>query len=230
MAGFASAVDFTYHAEALAATLVIPMNATKQLVTILNDSDSALALDIMNGPVQPPCSRSASTNFSPAVRSGKSPFVGLDSYVISTLASRGGVQGTIRAWSVESEGRISKSITYQITRNRWCECIERSHKSNNIMWTIDFTTMEATQGCHDPECRALRFRGKPVALPESVVEELRDTLFEDEIANLDESEVLHKKNSPTSQSEFDDDTFEQALMALKLNGDDTPKKSNSTVE
>jgi hypothetical protein len=240
MKRFMSSQDWTAHAEALAATLVVPMNVSKRNFPILADSEAAKAID--ETCAETPSSASLalsvattrSTAHSTAVKTGRSLFPFLDNYVLNKLATRGGVQGNIRGWSMDyhengggnNKSSLCKSITYQMSRNRWCESIGRPHKSNNIMWTIDFTTMEVTQGCHDPECRSMRFRGQPTLLPADVQEELRDALFEQELAQLpDEAESI-KKKSPTSQFEFDDAEFERALLALKINGDDTPKKSN----
>jgi hypothetical protein len=231
MQNFESAVDWTNHAEALAATLVVPMNVLKCNFPILQDSEAAKAFAETEGAGLSSASvagvvTTRSTNT--AVKTGRSTFPCLDKFVLNKLAIRGGVQGTIRGWSLENDGKMPKSITYQMVRNRWCESIGRPHKSNNIMWTIDFTAMDVTQGCHDPDCRAMRFRGTPKPLPEAVQEELRDALFDYELmAHVDEAELM-KKNSPTSQSEFDDEEFERALLALTINGDTTPTKSNTS--
>jgi hypothetical protein len=232
MNSFKSAVDWAAHAEALAATLVVPMNVLKRDFPILNDSEDAKSLDQPDGPVVSSSALASAvltaTNHSSNVQTGESPFHFLDTFVLNTLATRCGVEGSIRGWSIDYDGTSPKSITYQMSRNRWCEAIGRPHKSNNIMWTINLVSMEGYQGCHDPECRALRFRGTPIALPESLKADLKDALFEHELARLAETDLTKSdKTSPKSQFEFDDVDFEKALMALKINGDDTPKNRNT---
>ena len=189
-------------------------------------------------------------------RVGPSPYPFLDRYVNGTLGSRGGVCGSVRAWNIAYEtpttdcdepkfynnnnknnnnSGAAVSITYQLCRNRWCENIGRPHKSNNIMWTIDFRTLQCTQSCHDPDCRASGFRGKPIPLPNDTADELEDALFEARLASIDEDALLRTRKplmfdtpaGPTSvdlplSSQHD---VETALLALRIEGD-TPKKSN----
>jgi hypothetical protein len=233
-------VDWTAHADALAATLVVPMNVMKCNFRILEDSEAAKALADAEA-VPTFKSTAVSSNSKPitntSVKTGSSPFPVLDNFVLSELATRGGVQGSIRGWSVENDGSMPLSITYQMVRNRWCESIGRPHKSNNIMWTIDFTTMETIQGCHDPECRARRFRGTPKPLSDQLQQELRDILFDYELmVQADEAEgLMHAKSlqstcqieetglvtrkSTASSDEFDDEEFEKALLALTIHED-----------
>lgn len=238
MKKFQSSVDWTAHADALAATLVVPMNVMKRDFPILHDSEAAKVVDEADTTPQLSSSSLMAANASSksavsTVKVGSSPFPFLDRYVLQTLATRHGIQGSIRGWSidyVDDARKHYKCIAYQMSRNRWCEAIGRPHKSNNIMWTIDFTTMDATQGCHDPDCRGMRFRGQPHPLPDDIQEELRDALFEHELVQLDEAELLKKqpkKQSPRDQFAFDDEEFEKALLNLKINGEDTPKKSNT---
>lgn len=249
---FQSSVDWTAHADALAATLVVPMNVMKCNFPILEDSAAAKAL--ADAEVGPPSKSSVGSTQSrsitnTSVKTGRSPFSVLDTFVLTELATKGGVQGSIRGWSMENDGRMPKSITYQMVRNRWCESIGRPHKSNNIMWTIDFTTMEMIQGCHDPECRARRFRGKPKPLPDELDEKLRDILFDYELmvhadvaeelmhaksatstAEVEETVLVKKeRTSPSSQGEFDDEEFEKALLALTIHEEHTRTTRNVTT-
>jgi DNA-directed primase/polymerase protein len=247
MQNFESSVDWTAHAEALAATLVVPMNVMKCKFPILEDSDAAKAFgDVDGGNLSSASVVGSATARSAiaAVKTGRSPFPFLDDFVQNKLATREGILGAIRGWSIENDGKVPKSITYQMFRNRWCESIGRAHKSNNIMWTIDFAAMNATQGCHDPECRALKFRGKPLSLPDDVRLELSDALFDYELmAQADEAEPTQQKSviskvavkidnvglptkniSTMSQFEFDDEEFERALLALTIDEGRTRSK------
>ena len=106
------------------------------------------------------------------------------------------------------------------------------------MWTIDFTCMGIIQSCHDPECRAHRFRCPPKPLPDALQNEIRDILFDYELmSHADEAEELirtrsaipapaaetefdsREEKAPSSQDEFDDAEFEKALMALSIKDD-----------
>ena len=220
---FRSSVDWTAHAEALAATLVVPVNYSKRSQYILAESTDAQALT-------KPQSESTSSGSVPSasarrVQIGRSPFAAVDDFVLGSLASRGGVQGVIRGWSIDDDGCDPVSMTFQMSRNRWCENIGRPHKSNNIMWTIDFQTMLCTQRCHDPECREQKFRGAPVPLPDKVVDSVNDTIFERKLVALDDHARAARAESTASNTDVDDDSFEEALLALRIE-DDTPRKSN----
>lgn len=65
--------------------------------------------------------------------------------------------------------------------NRWCEHIQRAHKSNNIYWNICLDDMTYWQSCHDPECRLSGFRGEVNILPQKVQDEVREIAFENSI-------------------------------------------------
>lgn len=210
---FVAKTDWTLHAEALALTLVIPMNATKIDYPLLpyKEEDEKIAAK----PVRlAPSAKKASSQ----IIYGPSPFPALDEFVLSTLATRGDSQGSIRAWSIDSEESRSIRITYQMSRNRWCECVGRAHKSNNIFWTVDLRAFECVQGCHDPECRAKQFRGTHVALPEPVREAVEETLFEEAMAAADERELVRQVRPSPAKSDynFEDESFEQALANLQI--------------
>ena len=164
------------------------------------------------------------------MQGGLSPFPFVDAFVRDGLGSRGGVEGSLRAWSVEVDAKgIPQIITYQMSRNRWCECLGRPHRSNNIMWMVDLRTMQCTQLCHDPECRSLRFRGTLVDLPSDIKEMISDALFVQELAVMDEKKLLTKQEKVT-QAAFDEDEFERALLALNINGDEDITETAVTDE
>lgn len=102
---------------------------------------------------------------------GPSPYPALDKFISTNLANRRGANGAIRAWTVEpsfSSDNNIPMIIYQMKGNRWCEHIQRFHKSNNVMWNVSLSEMAYWQTCHDPECRMARFRGKIHMLPDEV--------------------------------------------------------------
>jgi hypothetical protein len=222
---FKSSTDWTDHAEALAQTLVVPLNACKMDFPILPHEEEPIAqqtretLYRSSGPKMFP---------SQSMNTGHSPYPMIDNFVTKTLATRGGVQGSIRAWSIDTnEDDKPVSLTYHMSRNRWCECVQRAHKSNNVYWMVDLILWQCVQRCHDPECHAMKFRGAPVALPSTVRDAVQDQWLDEELANIDESELIKASSAQGNSDEsrqlqrqdfdFDvDEEFEAALMALNL--------------
>jgi hypothetical protein len=219
---FVALTDWSTHAEALALTLVVPMNSSKMLNLILPCED---ILPDFNNKTD---TGNSTTSFrpratTPALSMGASPFSCLDKFVTESLATRGGIQGSIRAWSIDQNDKgLSQVITYQMVRNRYCECVGRAHKSNNIMWTVDLRSLTCWQGCHDPDCRRRNFRGSVVELPENVREEVREFLFEEELASLNEVDLLNDGGSTAFDEQPSNDKdeleFERALACLNLDG------------
>lgn len=145
----------------------------------------------------------------------------LDQYVQSVLGSRGSAtqsvfQGQIRAWSIvtlptssaagfgrnnnDANAATYDVITYQMSRNRYCERIRRAHKSNNIMWNVDLADFRCWQSCHDPECRALQFKGSAIDLPNDVKEEVQEAVFEQALLRTD---FLENANGHTGTRDHD---------------------------
>jgi len=142
-----------------------------------------------------------------------SPFPALDNFVANVLGERQGVHGSIRAWSIDFDvpiaSDLSKSILkYQMKGNRWCENINRAHKSNNIIWVVSIRSMRYWQECHDPECRLMSFRGQVHDVPFHVKKSINEVLLEEIIEG--------------------DDGFEKALMRLNLNDVDEKVDENKS--
>ena len=223
--------DWHDHAEALAATLVVPLNSSKINFPILRF--------LGDGCVEAPLSSSMQhrSKASPShAKIGPSPYPCLDKYVREHLSTRGGEQvGKIRAWSLTSykspenannqyfnnEQCNANVITYHMSHNRWCERICRAHKSNNIMWNIDLRHLTCWQTCHDPDCRAMGFKGNNVNLPEELRVEVSDAVFEQ--ALVAQQEKLLQTQNDRNENSFDenrvievDDSFESALVEAAI--------------
>ncbi len=85
----------------------------------------------------------------------KSPFPHIDEFLIPVLRL-GGSEGYIRR--VEFGGNNNYSvITFQVGGNRFCQRVQRQHKSNHIYFNVDLVTGNVTQRCHDPECSGFSF-------------------------------------------------------------------------
>jgi len=179
-------------------------------------------------------STSARSNYTNMM--GLSPFPALDKF-INKLAVRKGVNGAIRAWSIDtphSDDLSCSVITYQIKENRWCENIKRCHKSNNIMWRVSIGECKYWQACHDPECRMMSFRGEMQNLPQDVRITITEILiakevqvsdsFEKALLDLSLSRPPKMGGASDVEESFEqyckvDESFEQALLDLNLSGD-----------
>ena len=237
IAQFFSSMDWSAHADALASTLVVPPNYSKINYPLLQAVEEApdvsrtgRVVASSNGNGSMNSSRRAVRSF-PKSSVGVSPFLALDDFVSNILGSRGGAYGSIRAWSLDDSqpnSTVPNYITYHMKDNRFCERIGRQHKSNNVMWTVDLRFMTCQQTCHDPECRAMGFRGESVDLPQNVQEQVRERLFDYELAALDEKAILEQaKNeipattaTSTNIGEEISDSFERALLNLGISGDE----------
>ncbi|KAF9602333.1 hypothetical protein IFM89_026538 [Coptis chinensis] len=103
------------------------------------------------------------TDFPTTYFVGKSPFPALDMFVES-IASIGNVSGRIRSWYWFSEYGV---IVYNMLRNRYCERIGRQHKSNHVMYVVDFKRTVYYQKCYDPDCKGYRSPFRPI--PDDVI-------------------------------------------------------------
>ena len=249
IAQFFSSLDWSAHADALAMTLVVPPNYSKINYPLLQAVEEAPDVS-RSGRVVTASNGNGSTNNGSrrAARSfpkssvGSSPFLALDDFILHVLGSRGGTCGSIRAWSLDDSQPNSSTpsyITYHMKDNRFCERIRRQHKSNNVMWTVDLRYMVCHQTCHDPECRAMGFRGEPVVLPHNVQEQVRERLFDYELAFLDEQAILDKARNEepapsaatsTNIGEEISDSFEKALLDLNLASDENEHSERKDVD
>jgi hypothetical protein len=107
-----------------------------------------------------------------AVECRQSVYPQLDVFIRSQ-ATRGGVQGEIRAIQMlfppvqprSEEGRGEETttpkpwmITFHMAKNRWCGNVGRAHRSNNVMFVVDLSLRVYYQKCHDPACQAIDYR------------------------------------------------------------------------
>jgi Herpesviridae UL52/UL70 DNA primase len=220
--------DWTAHAEALAQTFVVPLNSVKNTNVILPVPEETL-------PIPPKLTLSGhrvSTSLS-TLHLGPTPYPVMDAFVLQELAVRGGVIGTIRGWSVDCDPttRQTTTIHYQIGRNRWCECIGRAHKSNHIAWHVDVRRKHCYQTCHDPECRALGFRGRTIPLPAILARQLEEQLWEEDLGRLElpPAFVQCESNCSDVDAKTNDDSFDLALASLSLD-DIVPTQTDCSLD
>ncbi|XP_064601582.1 DNA-directed primase/polymerase protein-like [Liolophura sinensis] len=95
----------------------------------------------------------------------KSPYPEIDDFISGQL-SQDGVRGAIRHWTYFSQGEL---LVYDIAHYRWCDNVQRHHKSNNIMFIADLLQGVYYQKCHDPECRSQNYKSADRPLPDYVL-------------------------------------------------------------
>jgi hypothetical protein len=167
---FITGNDWEPHAQALADSLVVPLK--NEHLPSNSSSNSTRILEVEEGSHGSTGSivkdKTTQNRYPPATSMARqaSPLPSLDRYVTENLATRGGGRGSIRAWSIEYGHRNDTpvSFTYHLQKNRFCEMVGRSHKSNNVFWTIDLNSWTCIQGCHDPDCFG---RGSPLPISNS---------------------------------------------------------------
>jgi hypothetical protein len=100
--------DWTMHAEALSYTLVVPLNVSKLDFLILPGSDGN-----GNAGTKKSCFNKSRAS-APSPSTGRSPYPMLDAFVANHLATSGGTQGSIRAWSIRyDDGGANTSTAAQ---------------------------------------------------------------------------------------------------------------------
>ncbi|XP_074486026.1 DNA-directed primase/polymerase protein isoform X1 [Sebastes fasciatus] len=111
---------------------------------------------------QPHCQQGSATY--PGSLSGclSSPHQEVDNFIL-TVVRKDGVHGSIRRWNYFAAEQL---LVYDIAKYRWCENVERFHKSNNIMIIVDLKEEVWYQKCHDPECK--NFRSSSYPLPQEI--------------------------------------------------------------
>lgn len=144
--------DLEKHATALADTFVVPINYLSANKGILPKISTDNKFDAYFRRKAPTLKRSNGVSQQNTI-GHSSPFPALDQFVTNNLGIRGGTQGHIRACEIGYETPIGSYLshcilTYQMKGNRWCENINRSHKSNNIMWIVSIQRMQYWQGCY----------------------------------------------------------------------------------
>ncbi|XP_048554602.1 DNA-directed primase/polymerase protein isoform X1 [Triticum urartu] len=110
------------------------------------------------------------SDFPQAYTYGRSPFPALDGF-IESIASFGSVSGKIRCWYWFSQDGL---MIYSMSRSRYCEHIGREHKSNHVMYIVDFQRAAYYQKCYDPDCRG--YRSPLRAVPLDVIPELTTSI------------------------------------------------------
>lgn len=100
------------------------------------------------------CSSSSARHLLP------SPFPLVDKFVASHLAERS--RGKPTHWSLRGTADW-QSIVYSVEGSRYCENVQREHKSNGVYYVVSCSGKSLTQKCFDPDCQ--NFRSVAVQVP-----------------------------------------------------------------
>ncbi|XP_042340504.1 DNA-directed primase/polymerase protein [Plectropomus leopardus] len=145
---------------------------------------------------RPRCHQGSDTNQGSLSGCLWSPHQEVDNYVL-TLVQRDGVHGSIRRWNYFVAEQL---LVYDIAKYRWCQNVERFHKSNNIMIVVDLKEEVWYQKCHDPECK--NFRSSSYPLPQEICVSYIMTLDEEDQAYLmDDAGNIEPSQAPTQAPE-----------------------------
>jgi len=199
---FCASLNWEDHAKSLALTLVVPaVDAGRILMEQSEGSRSSqnISSDFV-------ITRKQHKTTSRSYRGGESPLPKLDCFILQ-ISKRGGTDGKIRSWSMEG----SHFMSYQMSNNRYCENIGRAHRSNNIIWNVDFKAKTYWQTCHDPECQSANFRGRLTQLPDEVTLSIEEYLLDQELACIDEDIVIQE-----ASTKFGDKDFDEALCDVDM--------------
>ncbi|KAK1174838.1 DNA-directed primase/polymerase protein [Acipenser oxyrinchus oxyrinchus] len=148
-----------------------------------------------------------------------SPYPEVDNFVLS-LVNKENIQGGIRQWKYFS---LDELLVYDILNYRWCQNIGRFHKSNNIMIVVDLKKEVWYQKCHDPVCRAEKYKSESYQLPNVVC---LNYLITEEAEGF-EYTMDEAGNIETSQSTF---PAKKANTADELSHDDSIPSGNPPTE
>ncbi|KAF3335584.1 DNA-directed primase/polymerase protein [Carex littledalei] len=130
---------------------------------------------------------------------GKSPFPAIDSF-IESIASIGNVSGKIRCWYWFSDYNL---MIYSMLKSRYCERIGREHKSNHVMFIVDFQKGGYYQKCYDPDCRGC-YKSPLRPLPWDIIPDLTPVFDLNQDENVDTQQGGEKNTKDHEKSEGTD--------------------------
>lgn len=156
----------------------------------------------------------------------------MDHFIVSTLGQRKNLVGSIGTWTLDTLQPLPQSMCYNMRDNRFCEYVGRAHKSNNIIWNVHLIDRVCWQTCHDPECRAAKFRGESIDLPEEVNIEIDEYFLEHELSRLNEGGLIERSSMDKGsisvppnrckvidegyEADYDDPELELAMLQLNI--------------
>ncbi|KAK8964287.1 hypothetical protein KSP40_PGU003773 [Platanthera guangdongensis] len=140
------------------------------------------------------------SNVTSSYVTGRSPFPALDAFVES-ISSIDNTSGKVQSWYWFSEYGL---IVYNMSRHRYCERIGREHKSNHVMYVVDFQRAGYYQKCHDPDCKGYRSPFRPLpwdVLPDNSTLSSSPQIENYEVVSLDFDLQAGKNNMDAFDNE-----------------------------
>ncbi len=67
------------------------------------------------------------------------------------------------------------------------------------------------KSCHDPDCRITGFRGRPINLPYDIAADIDDHLLDQQVAQLEENQIIENAKSNTRRASTGDNLDESEL-------------------
>lgn len=134
---------------------------------------------------------------------GPSPCPVVDEFILGMLRKRK-ESVYLRSWkafeNTVEECKLPTTLVYEVGNDRFCYNIDREHRSNNVLWVVDFERKVYYQKCYDPDCRAVDFKSNEFPLDPSLVQyanaenakrmgQGRTTNFEERAEQLNESDL-----------------------------------------
>ncbi|KAM9363872.1 DNA-directed primase/polymerase protein [Symphorus nematophorus] len=154
---------------------------------------------------RPHCQQGSATNTDSLSGYLSSPHQEVDNFVL-TVVKKDGIHGSIRRWNYFTAEQL---LVYDIAKYRWCENVERFHKSNNIMIVVDLKEEVWYQKCHDPECKS--FRSSSYPLPQEICVSYIMTLDDedqaylmDDAGNIEPSQAAPKQAPQSTEGGSED--------------------------
>nr|XP_040042200.1 DNA-directed primase/polymerase protein [Gasterosteus aculeatus aculeatus]XP_040042201.1 DNA-directed primase/polymerase protein [Gasterosteus aculeatus aculeatus] len=145
----------------------------------------------------PQCQQASATYPGSLCGSLSSPHPEVDNFVL-TVVKKDAIHGSIRRWNYFA---VEQLLVYDIAKYRWCENVEKFHKSNNIMIVVDLKEEAWYQKCHDPDCKNFRSSSRP--LPQEIcvsyfmkLDEEDQAYLMDDAGNIEPSQA--PKQTPDS--------------------------------
>ncbi|KAL6110743.1 primpol [Pungitius sinensis] len=179
----------------------------------------------------PHCQQGSATYPGSLCGSLSSPHPEVDNFVL-TVIKKDGIHGSIRRWNYFA---VDQLLVYDIAKYRWCENVEKFHKSNNIMIVVDLKEEVWYQKCHDPDCKNFRSASHP--LPQEIclsyfikLDEEDQAYLMDDAGNIEPSRAPKETPESTACPEEadvwgdlqDDQDYLESLDDYEKNNRDTP--------
>jgi hypothetical protein len=95
-----------------------------------------------------------------------SPYPEIEDFISTFATSCCDTVAKVRRWALYEVG---KTLTLDLSGNRYCERIGREHKSNGVYFVVSIERGYFYQKCYDSECRATNFKSTVRYVPDELL-------------------------------------------------------------